>query len=282
MICKRCAKEIPDNSLFCTFCGSEQGETAPLKDEGGASTVFHSVCASNNFHLLTVFYLVSACASFLAGVATGVVAVPIIQIFIIVALFKLEKLAKENADLSAFASPLKTFRVIIKIYQVFSWIGAVLLFVCGVITIIAGILLAGGGVMEYAEEFLSELDIAPQLEPLISSLGGIFIGVLGIIFIVFGVIIALLNVFMYGSFFKTAESAELSAKTGDIYFASLSQTRTWLIVSAVLSGVSALSSLGTGIEGVLGFVGAGFQIACVVFAVKTLDNIKNYRQNGIL
>ena len=36
---------------------------------------------------------------------------------------------------------------------------------------------------EYAEEFLSEADLAPQLEPLVSSLSGVFIGFLGIIFI---------------------------------------------------------------------------------------------------
>ena len=282
MFCKKCGKKIPDNSLFCTFCGAEQGETAPMEQSGGAATVFHSVCASNDFHLLTVFYLVSVCASALASVAVGTVPLPIIQIFIIIALFKLEKLAKQNAPLADFASPLKTFRIIINIYRIFCWIAAIIIGVCGAITLIAGGALAAGGIAEYAEEFLSEVDLAPQLVPLVSSLGGMFIGFLGIIFIVIGIITAVLNIFMYGSFYKTAESAELSAKTGDIYIDSLSKTRVWLIVSAVLSGISALSTLSAGIAGVLGFVGAGFNVVFMIFVIKILDNLKNYRQNGIL
>ncbi len=281
MFCKNCGKEIVDNSLFCTFCGAEQGEKAPMKQGDGTASIFHSVCASNNFHLLTLFFLISVCASALISVAAGTLPLPIIEIFIIVALFKLEKLAKSGSPLSEFASPLKTFRVIIKIYQVLSWIVAVILFVCGVITLFAGGALAGGGIATLADEFLAEVDLA-ELEPFVSALGGMFVGFLGIIFIVIGVVMALLNIFMYGSFFKTAESAELSAKTGDIYFTSLSTTRAWLIVSAVLNGISALSSLGDGVTAVLGFVAAGFQIAFTVFAIKALDNLKNYRQNEIL
>lgn len=279
MFCKKCGKEIPDNSLFCTFCGTEQTETAPVEQSCGA-TVFHSVCASNDFHLLTIFYLVSACASFLASIQAGVVAVPIIQIFVIIALFKLEKLAKANAPLAEFASPLKTFRIIIKIFKIFCWIAAIIIGVCGVITLISGGAFAGG-VAELAEEILNEANLS-FFGSSLSVAAGITLILLGIIFIVAAVITAVLNVFMYGSFYKTAESAELSAKTGDIYIASVSKTRAWLIVSAVLSGISALSTLGTGAEAVLGFVGAGFQIAFIVFAIKTLDNIKNYRQNGIL
>lgn len=33
MICKKCGKEIPDNSKFCNFCGSEQDIQIDKKEE---------------------------------------------------------------------------------------------------------------------------------------------------------------------------------------------------------------------------------------------------------
>lgn len=275
MFCKQCGKEIADNSLFCTFCGAEQCADS-VATENGAISIFHSLFSSNNFHLLTLFYLVSVCATAIANLAAGVVRLPILEAFVIFAFFKLQKLAKENQPLEAFASPLKTLRIIVDINRVFAWIMVAIFIICGVVMIVAD-----GTFYSIFADLIGDLG-SEEASLAFSSIGTAVIAVCGAIFIFGGVIGALLTIFMYGSFRKTAKSAELSAKTGDIYISSVSATRKWLVVFMVLNAISFASNSTPSTIGIFSFIATCFNLVFLFLLFKLLGNIKNYRQNGIL
>ncbi len=280
MFCVHCGKEIEENSSFCSYCGgSQMPNTAENEAENGVLTLFRSVFGSKNFRLATIFYLVSVCASTLATIIGGELSLlnVAMYVFILISFFKLNKSATDNSPLIAFASPLKTLRIIVKIYRVVLWVLVGVFAVCGALISFVGII-AGAGIGEIIEEALNEANLSLYGGAL-STLGGIAVTVMGIIFIVVAVIVALMNIFMLGSYYKTVSSAELSARTGCYQLEAVDATRSWLIFTVVCQCISALTViLEINASIILGLVSTGFSIAFAVLMLNCIDEIKNSRQ----
>ncbi len=273
MFCVHCGKEIEDNTLFCTYCGGEQGAVNSTNvEENSVASQFYSVFSDTKFHLATLFFLVSTCASALATIVTGSMPLPVLEIFIIISLFKLEKLAKQGAPLLSFASPLKTIRIIMDIYRVVLWVLVGIFGVCGIILCASGSFI-GIGVADIFESILNEYNFSLYAEEL-SELGGFLITGLGIILIVAAVACALFNIFMYGSFYKTAKSTEWTAGTGNYMIEKLETTSKWLIFSIVMSAISALFTGFSGVQKILTVVSIGFNIAFIVLVLELIKKLK--------
>ncbi len=274
MFCIHCGKEIENGTAFCSYCGGEQIVNSNSTANGNdVLSLFHLNFGSNNFHLATVFYLVSVCAAALSNIAAGSMPLPILEIFIIISLFKLNNLGKQNAPLLAFASPLKTLRVIVNIYMVVLWVLIGIFGVCGIILCASGSFI-GVGVAEVFEKALSEYNFSLYAEEL-SELGGLIFAVLGIIFIIVAVVCALFNVFMYGSFYKTAKSTEWTAGTGRFLIEKVDSTYKWLVFMVVMSCISATFTLfSSGAVGILTTVSTGFSVAFLILVLGILKNFK--------
>lgn len=284
MFCVRCGKEIEENTAFCSYCGASLSSEAPAPtEENGVATLFHSILGKNQFRLAAIFYLISVCASVLATIIGGEFPVLniVMYVFILISLFKLNNLAVSSAPLIAFASPLKTLRIIVKIYRIVLWVVVGIFAVCGLLIAFVGAI-AGVGIGEIIEEALNEANLS-LYDGVISSLGGIALVFMGTIFIVLAIIVALLNVFSFGSYYKTVSSAELTAGTGTYKIEALGATRGWLIFTVVCQCISALSIfIDIGPTTLLGLVSTGFNIAFTCLLINCIDEIKNSRQFEIL
>ena len=273
MFCIHCGKEIEDGATFCSFCGGEQTVVnSTSTEENTVSSLLGSVFSDTKFHLAALFFLVSTCASALANIVAGSVPLPILEIFIIISLFKLDKLGKQQAPLIAFASPLKTIRIIVNIYRIVLWVMVGIFGVCGIILCASGSFI-GIGVADIFESVLNEYNFSLYAEEL-SELGGFLITGLGIILIVAAVACALFNVFMYGSFYKTAKSIEWTAGTGNYMVEKVESTSKWLKFSIVMSAISAFFTGFSGAQNILTVVSLGFNIAFLVIALELLKKLK--------
>ncbi len=274
MFCVHCGKEIENGATFCSYCGgSQEVKTEKATEENGVLSRFQALFSDNKFHLATLFFLVSTVAAALSTIASGEVPLPVLEIFIIISLFKLGNLAKSGAPLISFASPLKTIKIIVNIYSVILWVLVGIFGVCGIILAVAGSAI-GVGAAEIFESVVSDFDISFFGE-FLSESGGIIFTVIGIIFIVAAVICALLNVFMYGSFYKTAKSAEWTAGSGTFVLEKVESTYKWLVFTAVMSGISALFTGVSNVANLLNFVSGGFNVAFIVMILLLLKNFKN-------
>lgn len=274
MFCIHCGKEIENGTAFCSFCGGAQATASPevTTEETGVLALFHSVFGDTKFHLATLFFLVATCASALAGIVVGSVTIPILQIFIIISLFKLDKLGKEGAPLLAFAAPLKTIRIIMNVYRIFLWIFVALFGIFGVIFCASGPLL-GSAFVEVFDTLITDFNI-PYLAEFITDYSGIIFLIFGIMFIVVAVICALFNVFMYGAFYKTAKSTEWTAGTGNYIVEKIDATSGWLKFSVVMSAISMVFTGFSTAQSVLTVVSLGFNIAFLVIALELLKKLK--------
>lgn len=276
MFCVHCGKEINENALFCTFCGEPTGNETETTQNTNQLTAFLSVFSGNNFRLATLFFLVSVVASAAGTLFSGELPLPILEIFLIISFFKLKSLSPESAPHLAFASPLKTIRIIVNIQRIIIYVLSVIFIVCGLLLVFSGGVL-GLGLGEIFEDFLNETDMR-WFGAATSVASGIIFSVIGIIFIVLSVILALFGIFMYNSFYKTAKSAEWTAGTGSLNLESLDSTKKWIIVLMVFEIFSLLSLIGGGTAAIFNLVSVGFSIAFMYKLLKCIDEVKNSGQ----
>ncbi len=280
MFCVHCGKEIEDGAAFCSYCGENQTVgSAEANEENQIASLFHSLFGNDNFRLATVFYIIYAVASVLSGLVSDTFAAGniVLHIFVLIALFKLNNLARNGAPLIAFTSPLKTLRIILNVYRIILWVGVGIFAVCALLTILVGGI-AGSEFGQIFEESLNEANIYLS-DGAISSLGGITMFIFGILFMILAVALALVNVFMFGSYYKSVRSAEWTAGTGNYNIESLSATYSWLIVTIVFSSISALSVLtDINLASVLELISTVFNIAFTALILKLIGKLKNSGQ----
>lgn len=271
MFCTYCGKEIDNSAEFCTYCGRPTSEPNSVSVEAAAQpmgeALFGGVFEDKTFFTATVFYTIATALSFLANILLGEIMPPVLNIFVIFALFKINSLYNSGAPLLSFASPIKILRVIVNIIRIVCWVVAGILGVCGAILTFSGFALRGAAdIADFA--FALELDAQSQaiLEKITEGLGiglGLIIGVMGIVFIVIAAALLVLALFMYGSFYKSAKSAENAANTGEILLEKVNATRGWLIASAVIGIISAVFSLGS-LAGASGILAIGSEACHIV------------------
>lgn len=280
MFCVHCGKGIEDGAAFCSCCGENQTtEAAEVREENRIASLFYSLFGNNDFRLATVFYLIYAIASVLSGLVSDTFAAGniVLHVFVLIALFKLNGLARDGAPLIAFTSPLKTLRIILNVYRIILWVAVGIFAVCALLTILVGGI-AGSEFGQFFEETLIETNIYLS-DGMISSLGGIAMFIFGLLFMIVAVVIALVNVFMFGSYYKSIRSAEWTAGTGNYNIESLSATYSWLIVTIVFGSISALSVFADiNLASVLELIATVFNIAFTALILKLIGKLKNSGQ----
>lgn len=283
MYCSYCGKQVSDTAAFCPNCGkSLKAEvSAPVfsPEQTKVNSLFHSVFGTDKFRLAAIFFTVATAVDAISTLIGGKFPFPVLRIFVIISLFKLNSLANAQSPFNTFASPLKTLRIIINIERIVMWVVVGLLGICGLIFLFLGSAVGSTGIAEEFFNLDSTYSFAADAE-----LAGIIWAVLAIFIIIIAVICALLNVFMYGSFYKCAKSTEWTAGTGKYMIKKLSSTYGWLIFMIVIDSLVAFTGFISLVSGtsvfasLLSLTAVGFNIAALAIFANTVSEIKNSRQ----
>ena len=159
MYCKHCGQLLEENVQFCHNCGRSINENDEPMYPETEPLAFGGKLNDKNFYYTTLFYTIAVAASFLASLFSGSITFPILQILVIISLWKINKSARIGDPLVCFVSPLKTIRIVVKIYRIILWIFVGVFSVFGVLVTLVGIYADGG----LASSFENTLDIGWEL-----------------------------------------------------------------------------------------------------------------------
>lgn len=285
MFCKFCGCEIEDGALFCTSCGKSLEWTAGYTDTAAVSPVeeeFINKFSSKNFSIATVLFTVTAALSLLVGIMSSSVNIItlVLNIFAIIAFWKLKSTAEKKSPLENFGSPLKILRVLTVIQRVVMWIFVGLFGVLGLLMVVIGASFdneLAAAFIEGFEQGTLDVDLAgfEELFGVIADNAFLFIIILGAVFVVIAVVMAVFAATMYATFVKCAKQYEDTAKSGINVITKQRSARGWLIFTAVCSIISALGTLSEisllGTSGILTLAGEVCNIAflfCIINILK--------------
>ena len=145
--------------------------------------------------------------------------------------------------------------------------------VLAIIFLVAGVFcaVALSSITDSAEflEFLRQIFEADEaILPIAESLAAVSGSILMMIFVIAAFLIGIINFFSIRYIHRFAKSVYQSVQTGVLDLKHVSATRGWLIVFAVCSGISTLSTMGSGLVYTLS--GAAGCATCII-AVKLID-----------
>ena len=259
MFCKFCGCEIAEGATFCTGCGKElswaENYTAQVT-ENPIKEKFVGMFSSGKFNAATILYTVFTALSFLATALTGSVTIPILNIFIIIALFKLKEASKNEGNLDGFVSGFKTLRVITVIQRVLYWILVGVFGVVGVLMIVIGASLDEELMASFVEGFNGGIEGAniagfEDLTSMFAENAYFAIIVIGIIFVFVAIIVMVFALTMQTTFVKCAKQFEETAKSGENVITKAASARGWLIFTAIISILGLIGAIPSNIAGVL-------------------------------
>ena len=300
MFCPNCGNQIPDDSVFCSFCGSNlQMNTSyapPVNLEEQSVSSFASVLrkALSSTKFLVMCILVTA-AAVLSFAPTKVVVdemnstattsgFDLFAILSTIAMWITYANAK-NSEAVMSVSGLKFNAGIAKATFVLNWIGAGIIFVCGIVLCAVGPLLASVYVDEAVLESFYE-EITPLLDMYglgsilaenisVGFIVGFFIG-MGIALIIMGIIMILLNVFYYGKVSKFAKNLHISYITNKVTDLRFSTISTWFMVMGIFEIIGSLSSFAVNPVAALGAVAGAVAVIIASTWVKELSEAVAY------
>ena len=249
MKCIYCGFETTDEFSFCPNCGKNIAD-APSDNAGNMAVSINPV---EDFVLrilkdklfLVLCILVSSATVF--ALASGSINI----IGILMSVFLWLTYASANKGF-ADAIQLKNVSGTYYANYIISYVGAILVFVLGLLmAVIFGVAAAGEDIIS---SFVEELEFAAGDMPLDLLIGLLSVSAvwLFVVFALVGVGIILVLKFAVKPTHSFIQSIYKSLEKGEFLFCCQNTAKTWLLVSGILNGVSALFCLiGFNIEGVL-------------------------------
>lgn len=284
MFCKFCGCEIAEGAAFCTGCGKElswaENYTAQMT-ENPIKEKFVGMFSSGKFNAATILYTVFTALSFLATALIGSVTIPILNIFIIIALFKLKSAGKNEGDLDGFVSGFKTLRIITVIQRVIYWVLVGIFGVVGVLMIVIGASLDEELMASFVQGFNGGIEGAniagfEDLTSMFAENAHFAIIVIGIIFVFVAIILMVFALTMQTTFVKCAKQFEETAKSGENVITKAASARGWLIFTAIISILGLIGAIPSNIAEVLSLASSICSIiALFIFAdMLKADNLE--------
>ncbi len=241
MKCVNCGNEIPENSVFCPFCGK-----ATVTNEELAVSInpvqekLLNIFKDKLFLVLCILVSASIVLSFAAE------GFPLLLILYTIFLWIIYNKAQKNTiDIknmrnvsgTIFASYVITW-VVIGLLAFVSIIGLAALLIAGNVIDINALL----------NEILSEVNASVYGIDILTGLTGsaimIALTVVLVIFLIVCIIAAVINIFAMRNIHKFAKSLYKSAQSGVFALQKVNTTINWLLVFGIFSGISAITSIG--------------------------------------
>lgn len=279
MKCTNCGYEPEGNALYCAKCGAAlptepapEPQPAPAAEPQTVVPPNVPIADPKSNSLLAalkdaLFLLICICVTASAGFSLLSGGLPVIQILF--AIFLWITLAKASKNILS-VEHLQCISGTVYANYVVCNVCAILLLVSGVITTVS--FLALSATPEFAKNFsfANELiELVPELEPLLANLNySIFGIILGIVFVFVGVIILLISLLGLRKIHRFAKSVYQGVGNPFFPFEDPRSAKTWLLVFGIVSGISALSALGTGL---FAFLSAAAAAAAPILAVLLID-----------
>lgn len=275
MYCKHCGQELEENVVFCHNCGKAVND---LNETTFGTTSLSFRFEGKNFFYAILFFTLSTVFTFLSGMFSGSVNIPILQIFVIISFWKLNNCAKNGAPITQYVSPLKTLCIVVKIQRILIWIIVGVFSVVGILMLVIGAS-ANAELIDSFVEGINEGMI--KIEGIDALLGGamtlllqnigLFLIIFGAIFFVVAAVCLVFNLTMYKSYYKCVESFEQSARVGIFKTEKQDSVRKWLVFNLVCSCISALGQINVSGTASLVSVGAvAFEICYLIFFIRFL------------
>lgn len=275
MFCKFCGCEIESGATFCTGCGKElswaenytvQMTENPIKEK------FVGMFSLGKFNTAAILYTVFTVLSFLSTLLTGSFTIPILNIFIIIALFKLKSSGKNEGDLEGFVSGFKTLRIITVIQRVIYWVLVGIFGAVGVLMIGIGASLDEELTASFVEGFSGGMELTlpegfEEISALLLDNVHIFLIAFGVTFVIIAIVLMIFNLTMQTTFVKCANQFEQTARTGENVITKARSARGWLIFLAIVNILGLIGTIPTNIAEVLAFASSVCSIiALFIFA----------------
>ncbi len=275
MYCKHCGQELEENVVFCHNCGKAVND---LNETTFGTTALGFKFESKNFFYAILFFTLAASGTFLSGLLSGNVSIPILEIFAIISFWKLHNSAKSASPLAEYVSPLKTLRILVTVYRVLLWIVVGVFSVVGILMMLIGVSANAELIDSFVEgvnEGLIEFEgfdmlLGGGIAFLMQNIG-LFLIIFGAIFFVVAVVCLVFNLTMYRSYLKCAESFEQSARTGICKIEKQDTVKKWLVFNLVCSCISAFGQLNvSGGVALMSTAAVAFEICYLVFFIRFL------------
>jgi len=287
MKCTNCGYEPEGNALYCAKCGmalptepAPAAEPAPQPTPEPVSAAEPQTVVPPNVPIAdpksnsllaalkdALFLLICICVTASAGFSLLSGGLPVIQILL--AIFLWITLAKASKNILS-VEHLRCISGTVYANYVVCNVCAILLLVSGVGVTVS--FLAFSNVPEFANNFsfANELiELVPELEPILANLNYSLFGVvLGVIFLFAGIIILLISVLGLRKIHRFAKSVYQGVGNPFFPFEDPRSAKTWLLVFGIVSGISALSTLGSGLFAFLSAAGAA---AAPILAALLID-----------
>lgn len=260
MNCSKCGTPIPENALYCAACGEPITQSNEVALPPVIAAI-HELFSAKNFFVATILMTVAAGAGLVGG------GMPVFPILLAIAMWMAYS-ANKKGNVMGYATPLKFFSGIATAEVVVNWVLVGIMGVCGLILALAGSLL-GSAFNEYSHYIGDFSDLYEM--GIMDELGGVVIVVMGVLFILIAAGVAVFNALVVKNMQKCAKSVLLTFQTGVNQIVKFTFTRKWLIVIAVIQGISALSSLGADI---LAFASEGAAVAAYILIYLLLGDME--------
>ncbi len=229
MFCTKCGNNIPEGNFFCSACGTATPyANITLNDSGD---FVKSVFGDKLFLIATILLTVSA------GITLFMGALPILQAFIVVAMFMLYSKASKGAQLKDLQSPLKILNGTVLAQQIIIWILVGLCFIAsGIIAIVALVIITSN---EISIDFSSFEEINSDI---IIGFAVALLLIVAVALVIVAVVYILFNIFCLGKMRKCSRSLVVSSETGDFRIEKLNAVKGWLMALGIIGIISALLS----------------------------------------
>lgn len=259
MLCKKCNAEIEDGATFCPYCAANLTEGAP-------KNIITDMLSDKLFLVMCILLSV--------GVGLGVIAgsFNVLGILTLIFMWLTFSNVKSGNDIK---SHMRGISGTIYAEYVITLVVTVIIGVCLLLCIFAFSFMGSEFYEEFAKGFAEGLDTSGVAADLsVFKTGKIAIGlILAIVFIVMAIlIVGIISTKKIHSFakelYQCLDTPECITKAAS--------GRTWIIVSAVFSGMSVVSDAG---EGLIAFLAAGCNTAIYVLAAILINKYLLSEQN---